>query len=885
MSFFGFDTNLPPGDRERSAEQSHNPRAPGFSQPYDAFAGLSGRGLDGEQVGLVTPSTVSKTKTNHFRLDFEDTYDGLGDQLEESGDAFNEDTFGIGTATQESVGKDFDFFGQTDRIAQAMREEQMRFEAGRMPTKASPPKKTAKPARTGYEGYIPQLHAQSSLWGLPAKKSAEPAAPQAQQSQPPTRKAMTLEEIEAAMHVQKSQAPKPQAAQAMDQVQQAPRPAHGFPASADPWLMPEPIHPPPAGFAMPPQLQILQRSQHQGPPQAPAAQRQQQQSVQADLPAPGIQHPQILQRQRQTQPRTQPLAVRTSQQQVAAPAQDAASRVQPRQILQNPNRLSGHGTPGVAQPPADKQRRPSPAVAGHHRGPSYQGPIITNPQQILGLSEEDRAAFLQEEAKRAKRNHKIAMMAKDNGLMTPQDKNFISRIQLTQLLSASNNLDEQGPEAQLADDFYYQVYSQIRAASRQNPHEPANKFAQTYLFQTGGRPGHGRRHHRGGDNHMQRMEQQVQRAVAAAKERSKNKPTNFEGSLGKISFSNAKTPKPLLSIKRPDGEPRPHTPAQRPNHYDAAAERRTVLRNIEKIYESLMKMEDHERRLPPRLHEESDPDTIQAHMEWREKLHQLHNELWSDLQVLAPIDSNSPTMHPFIAILSYAKGKKLLPRVWRHIDERERLTAITLIIVNLDALDVVAHAIPASDAPDSALPPAVKEEVELFISTVTPSLFTAITDSPTDVTLGLLGILVEHNTPRTLVLTKVGLIVITMLISRIEVLKSAPQAASSTALANFPPLFNVLFDAVEPALPHVFASANGGVKDADDVHVWQFLAAMGAASVPEQQQRLVLGVKERVMETVRVSKALPEDLAERRLGCVNLFLRAIGLDVELLIEN
>jgi len=50
MSFFGFDTNLPPGDRNNT-EQSHNPRAPGFAQPYDAFAGLSGRDLGGEDVG------------------------------------------------------------------------------------------------------------------------------------------------------------------------------------------------------------------------------------------------------------------------------------------------------------------------------------------------------------------------------------------------------------------------------------------------------------------------------------------------------------------------------------------------------------------------------------------------------------------------------------------------------------------------------------------------------------------------------------------------------------------------------------------------------------------------------------------------------------------
>lgn len=31
-----------------------------------------------------------------FRIDFEDTYDGLGDALDEKDDAFNDETFGDG---------------------------------------------------------------------------------------------------------------------------------------------------------------------------------------------------------------------------------------------------------------------------------------------------------------------------------------------------------------------------------------------------------------------------------------------------------------------------------------------------------------------------------------------------------------------------------------------------------------------------------------------------------------------------------------------------------------------------------------------------------------------------------------------------------------------
>jgi len=274
----------------------------------------------------------------------------------------------------------------------------------------------------------------------------------------------------------------------------------------------------------------------------------------------------------------------------------------------------------------------------HQSDPSLPGQVITDPAQILQGSEEERAHYVAEQAKRAKRNHKIFLLSKDNGLMTPQDKNFITRIQLQSLVTATGGVEEQGAEASLAEDFYYQVYSQIRGAPRQNPNQPANQFAQTYLFQTGGRYGMGRRQHRGGDNHMQRMEQQVQRAVEAAKAKPKNKQLVIEGSLGKISFSNAKTPKPLLNIKRNEDVLRGH--GQRPSrglHDASIVDRKIALRDIENVYNDLMILDDHERRLPPRLSENSPPDMIRSHMEWQQALQGLNQKLWADLKVMEPI--------------------------------------------------------------------------------------------------------------------------------------------------------------------------------------------------------------------------------------------------------
>jgi DNA topoisomerase 2-associated protein PAT1 len=258
--------------------------------------------------------------------------------------------------------------------------------------------------------------------------------------------------------------------------------------------------------------------------------------------------------------------------------------------------------------------------------------VITHPDQLQHLSDEQRAAFLEGEAKRAKRNHKIALLSKDNGLMTPHDKNFITRIQLQQLMAATGNLEEVSSEAALAEDFYYQVFSQIRGAHRQNPHQPANQFAQTYLFQTNSRYGPGRRG-RGGDNHMQRMEQQVQRAVEAAKAKPKSKQLVIEGSLGKIAFSNSKTPRPLLNIKRTE------TGDKHPKHQKTSiADRKAILRNIETVYMTLMQMEDHQRTLPAPINEESDPEAIQKHMEWRSKIEALRHKLWQDIKIMEPIN-------------------------------------------------------------------------------------------------------------------------------------------------------------------------------------------------------------------------------------------------------
>lgn len=162
-----------------------------------------------------------------------------------------------------------------------------------------------------------------------------------------------------------------------------------------------------------------------------------------------------------------------------------------------------------------------------------------------------------------------------------------------------------------------------------------------------------------------------------------------------------------------------------------------------------------------------------------------------------------------------------------------------------------------------------------------PSLFTYVNDAPLNIVSGLLGLVLDRVNVQAIIRTKVGVSILTMLISRAELIKqSCGGNVNPDDWTQWTQLYNRLFDLSEPVLPYIFSVES--VITSDDVHVWQFLAAMGVGASPEQQQRLVLGVKDRVMETVGVSKTLPPDMANRKLGEVNLFMRAIGLDVELL---
>ncbi|PHH78626.1 hypothetical protein CDD82_2929 [Ophiocordyceps australis] len=824
MSFFDFDTS-----------GRHNTAAPGFSQAHDPFAGLSGRGDIGHDV-----------------LDFEDTYDGLGDQLDETDDAFNDDTFGTDAIASGPVGKDFDFFGQTAKVSDAIEEEHMRFHRQQPAPRSSAPltyvapstasstpgfstQKLHQPARSGYEKYrsaepIPELHVDQSIWGIAPPKSTTiaPQPPAQPAQQPAGKKMMSLEEVEAAM-----QAGVKKSAQVLPE-----------PANYTSTHVTHPVGQPPSMLQHQSQHQ-QQQSQAEGQVQTshghPITILQRPQSMQSKQPAGANKH-------------TNSPVQHPPQRQHQAPAQ-------PMQILQNPKRLSG-----------DASRT---GIHGHHSSRS-QG-SVTGPSQphLVQMSDQERTALLDQETKRAKRNHKIWILSKDNGLMTPQDKNFITRIQLQQLVSATGNPAEIGNDTAISEDFYYQVYSHIRAGQRQNPSQPLSNFAQTYLFQLGTRHGGMRRHGRPAENHMQRMEQQVQRAVEAAKNKPKNPQLVIAGSLGKIAFSNSKTPKPLLNIKRTESETARPSSSRKSPETAKGLDRKRILRNIERVYDTLMEIENHIRHMPAPLNGPPDSDLESKHREWALAIEAYNAKLWEELKVHEPIGQSET--HPFIAFLSFAKGKKAIPRIFPHMNFEQRTTILTMIVFHLEQLDVVRGGA-INSIEDTHLNARMRENIDLFISTVMPSLMQYFNDTGLDIVDGALALIASSLNVDLIARTRIGVSMLTLILSRAVLLKQT-GAGDASQWDKWDQTFETFFNKLESSLPSIFpGSVNSGV----DVYVWQLLAAMGVSASHDQQTRLVLAVKERVLDTVALAKTLPPAMASERLGSVNLFMRSIGLDVEML---
>ncbi len=99
---------------------------------------------------------------------------------------------------------------------------------------------------------------------------------------------------------------------------------------------------------------------------------------------------------------------------------------------------------------------------------------------------------------------------------------------------------------------------------------------------------------------------------------------------------------------------------------------------------------------------------------------------------------------------------------------------ITVIVVHLDHLDVIRNA-QLSTGDQQQLPLSAREEVELFSQAVFPSLFGYINEAPLHIVSGLLGLVLGRTNVPAAARTKIGVGILTMLVSRAELSRQADR--------------------------------------------------------------------------------------------------------------
>lgn len=101
--------------------------------------------------------------------------------------------------------------------------------------------------------------------------------------------------------------------------------------------------------------------------------------------------------------------------------------------------------------------------------------------------------------------------------------------------------------------------------------------------------------------------------------------------------------------------------------------------------------------------------------------------------------------HPFISLLGPAKGKRLLPRLTRHLDNQRMLTLLTLLVACFDQLDVIANARLLDSLQDTTERGDADRQTQAFLSSVLQGILPIVAKANLRLVTGLLGLLIDRT--------------------------------------------------------------------------------------------------------------------------------------------
>ena len=486
------------------------------------------------------------------------------------------------------------------------------------------------------------------------------------------------------------------------------------------------------------------------------------------------------------------------------------------------------------------------------------------------------------------------------------EKEFIAKIQIGTLVS----------DDPFKEDYYYQVYSLLESKQKDTEaslgnEESANAIDQTPKWQRSLLKGvltdrenrnngryNNRRHNRmrgHSSSAMSNVQQQMKRLIETRKQKQPHKENkaSLEGALGKISASTSKTPKRALQVAAVDVKLH-HLPST-----DTVSSHKALL-TIEDIYASVLRLEDLKRRRDMAEEEQQVPatiseDTAEQHVDveeaqqeetksstWDSKYNEELQTLLEALHIAEEIPTTSE--HVLVCTLNYRKGTRLLSRVVPHLSREQVLAIISVILSRFECLKASKVETGTQLQPLNA--------VDNFMMNIVPLFVNVVSESPLVAVNSLFRVILERHNMVWFAKNRIGLAILTTLLSRAEIIKQGmsnnmstgnPETAtaelpqqppSEQALGMWGEIYNFLFQSLQGQFNALFPQTKNKIEsNQEDVYVWQFLSAVAVgASGIDHQRILVTEVREHV---IKASKS-----GDRKaLDNVDLFLNALGLGI------
>ena len=120
------------------------------------------------------------------------------------------------------------------------------------------------------------------------------------------------------------------------------------------------------------------------------------------------------------------------------------------------------------------------------------------------------------------------------------------------------------------------------------------------------------------------------------------------------------------------------------------------------------------------------------------------------------LNTASSIPHPFISLITPVKGKKLLPRLTRHLDNSRLMTLLTLLVACFSQLDVVQNSHFLDQAEDSPEKRETEAQTTAFLASVMQSIMPATAVTRADTLRGCLIALMQYNNIGAIARTRVS---------------------------------------------------------------------------------------------------------------------------------